>query len=141
MTEWKLEIPAPCDWINANQREHWRTRAEKTAQWRGSARTFAVQAKLPKRLDHVRIVALLHFRDNRDRDAHNFAGTLKAIVDGLVDYGLIKDDSTEFLTGPDIRIGERRRASRGSYAPVGFVSLTITGEGRAQLVPAEGETP
>lgn len=34
--------------------------------------------------------------------------TAKAIVDGLVDAGVIPDDSNEWVTGPDMRAGEKR---------------------------------
>lgn len=125
MSRWTFTITAPCDWISSNQREHWAAKAERTKQWRDTARVYAIQAKLPK-LDHVHVGALLHFRDNRQRDVHNYMPTLKAIVDGLVDYGLVKDDSSKYLTGPDIRIGERRRGTRGSYAPCGFVTVRVS---------------
>lgn len=128
MTSWVFTITAPCAWINTNQREHWRPRAERTKMWRDAGHVHAVKAKLPKlgEAGKVHVFAELHFRDNRDRDAHNYMPTLKAIVDGIVtDYGLVKDDSSRYLIGPDIRIGERRRSTRSGYAPVGFVTLTI----------------
>jgi crossover junction endodeoxyribonuclease RusA len=127
VTEWTLEIVAPCEWINTNGRDHWRVRNQRTQLWRNAARTYARQAKLPRsRIPHIAIEALLHFRDNRRRDAHNYMPTLKAIVDGLVDHGLIRDDSTGHLTGPDIRMGEVRELTRvGAYSPCGLVALTI----------------
>lgn len=127
VTSWTLEIVAPCEWINANGRDHWRVRNQRTQLWRNAAHVYAQQARLPRsRLDHITIEALLHFRDNRHRDAHNYMPTLKAIVDGLVDHGLIRDDSTEHLTGPDIRMGGQRVEGRvGAYIPCGVVALTI----------------
>jgi hypothetical protein len=119
-----VEITAPCNWINANERDHWRVRAQKTLEWRTAGARYAGWAQLPT-IAHAHITAELHFRDNRARDAHNYYPTLKAIIDGLVDHGLLADDSTQHLTGPDIRVGEPRRSTRSSYAPVGFVTLTI----------------
>lgn len=126
MTEprvWTLEIPAPCDWINANQREHWRTKADKTLEWRTAGCRWAAVAKLPT-LSRAHILARLHFHTARRRDAHNYYPTLKALVDGLIDHGLLADDSTQYLDGPDIRIGFPYRKSQGFQSE--FVVLTIT---------------
>jgi len=102
---WTVTIPAPTVWLNANRRSHWRQWAEDVKTWRHAAHVYAQQAKLPS-LDRIHIGATLHFPDRRKRDAHNYYPTLKACVDGLVDYGLIADDSTEYLDGPDIRMGD-----------------------------------
>lgn len=37
------------------------------------------------------------------RDAHNVIPTLKALIDGMVDAGLLPDDDDRHLTGPDLR--------------------------------------
>lgn len=120
--EWTITIPAPCDWLNANKREHWRVKADKVSEWRAAGCRAASQAKLPT-LSRAHINAVLHFRDNNRRDAHNWYPTLKALVDGLVDHGLLADDSTRYLTGPDIRIGAA--LPKVQYGPVGEVVLTI----------------
>lgn len=31
---------------------------------------------------------------------------MKAVIDGLVDYGVVADDSTKYLTGPDMRVSD-----------------------------------
>jgi hypothetical protein len=62
-------------------------------------------AKLPKNLDRVHIVAHIIKPTARQYDVHNLMPTLKACVDGLVDYGLIPDDTNDHLTGPDLRQG------------------------------------
>jgi hypothetical protein len=46
-------------------------------------------------------------RTNRRRsDVGNLYPTAKAVVDGLVDYGLIEDDDDTRLIGPDMRRGQ-----------------------------------
>lgn len=105
MSEWEVTIPAPAPWLNANDRQHWRAKAGRVAVWRDAGHTYAKVHRLPK-LGAAYIIAHLRFPDRRRRDAANYQPTLKAIVDGLVDYGLIPDDSTKHLDGPDIRIGE-----------------------------------
>lgn len=103
----ELSIPLPADWINLNQRLHWAQRAKLTKAWRTMAHIQARQQGLPKRLGRVSIVATVHKATARKYDVHNLVPTAKAVVDGLVDYGLIADDSNEFLVGPDMRAGEK----------------------------------
>nr|DAF53066.1 MAG TPA: crossover junction endodeoxyribonuclease [Siphoviridae sp. ctJyX12] len=55
------------------------------------------------RSDRLRIVAWLRFPDSRRRDPHNYMPTLKAMVDGFVDAGVLPDDDRRHLQGPDLR--------------------------------------
>jgi hypothetical protein len=102
---WTLRVTAPAQWINANGRRDRRQLAPAVRLWRNAGHTHALAAKLPH-LDRAHILATLHFTDARRRDAHNFYPTLKALVDGIVDAGVLDDDSTRYLDGPDIRIGD-----------------------------------
>lgn len=125
--EWQREIfiPAMWDaragliWLSMNDRMHWAQRAKITKSYRSGARAIARMEKLPIGLKHVHITAHVHKTTRRAYDAHNLLPTLKAIIDGLVDYGLIPDDSNKHLTGPDIRQGGHRRDRPG-------ITLTIT---------------
>lgn len=119
---WTVRIPAPAHWLNANQRIDLRRQTPARRAWRDAAHLYARQVKLPK-LGKAHIVAELHFTDKRRRDPHNYYPTIKACVDGLVDYGLLNDDSSEFLIGPDIRMGvPLLNATRGHH---GQLVLTI----------------
>jgi crossover junction endodeoxyribonuclease RusA len=100
-----LTIPAPCQFINLNSRTHWAPKAKQTKAWRTAAYVAASNAKLPKGLSRVHIVAHVVKPTSRAYDVHNLLPTLKAAIDGLVDYGLIQDDSNEYLVGPDLRQG------------------------------------
>jgi hypothetical protein len=117
---WQLTIVAPARWLSANDRSNWRAKVEPIRAWREAAYWAAVQAKLPKGLSRVHITATLHFVDKRRRDADNLHPTLKPIVDGLgpqktrivkgtprvaLGYGLVPDDTTEYLT-TTLTIGE-----------------------------------
>ena len=102
---WSLTVPRADDWLNANRRDHYMQHAAKVRAWRDAAHWIARAEKLPK-VRKAQIIATLHFGDRRRRDAHNYYPTLKAIVDGLVDHGLLPDDSHQYLIGPDIRMGE-----------------------------------
>ena len=116
MTE--LFIPQAAEWINANHRGHWAVKARRTKAWRTAAGYLAARARLGAH-DQVHITAHIHKRTRRKYDAHNLQPTLKAIVDGLVDAGLVPDDTNEHVTGPDARMGEARPDQPG-------VTLTIT---------------
>jgi hypothetical protein len=94
--------------------------------WRDAGNVHAQQARLP-RLPSAHIVAELRFTDRRRRDPHNFMPTIKAVVDGLVDYGLLPDDSAAYLVGPDVRLGEPIKAR--PFGPAGALILTIHPEG------------
>lgn len=59
-------------------------------------------ARLPK-LIRARIEIWYRFPDNRRREVANLQPTSKAIVDGLVDAGLLPDDQDEHCVGPDNR--------------------------------------
>lgn len=43
----------------------------------------------------------------------NFYPTAKAIVDGLVEYGLLPDDSNQYLEGPFLTAGKRVSSPTG----------------------------
>lgn len=120
---WTLAIPADEWWINSNYRNGWRRAALLTKSWREQAHWMAKAEKLPTGLEKIHIVATFQFRDKRRRDVHNLMPTLKAVVDGLVDYGLIPDDSTTYLTGPDLRVGATLPSGR--WQDHGLLTLTI----------------
>lgn len=114
--DYMLTIPNIAGWINANDNtggKLWHKRRALVDAWRRSASWHARQARLP-RLDRAHIIAEFCFTDNRRRDPANFYPTVKAAVDGLVDAGLLADDSHRYLIGPDMRLGPRVRAQRAS---------------------------
>jgi crossover junction endodeoxyribonuclease RusA len=112
---WLLEFPAPTDWINSNQRVQHRYQKERRL-WRDAAHIWAKARKMPKNLARVHIVATLSFPNRRQRDIHNYMPTIKACVDGLVDYRLIPNDHDQHLTGPDLRPGELTTVAIGWLA-------------------------
>jgi len=109
---WTVEIPAPAPWLNANQRTDLRAQTPQRRAWRDAAHVWAQAARLPG-LGRAHLIATLHFTDRRRRDTHNYYPTIKACVDGLIDYGLLPDDSAQYLTGPDLRLGEPIVSTKG----------------------------
>ncbi|MFJ4286431.1 hypothetical protein ACIPY0_12370 [Paenarthrobacter nicotinovorans] len=116
MREWTVTVPAPYvkpvkkrktgkmfqrkPWLNSNDRDHWRVTHPIKADWRRLAAEAAEAAGLPKGLSHVTITGHVVKARAGDYDAQNFYPTAKAIVDGLIDYGLCTDDSNRFVEGP-----------------------------------------
>src|SRR5690606_5799033 len=103
--EFRLELPKLANWINANDKRHWSPQAKLVKAWRHGAHIMARQAKLSKGLQRVRVDAYVWKKTQVRYDPHNLMPTLKPVIDGLVDYGLLPDDSSEYLAGPFIHHG------------------------------------
>lgn len=80
--------------LNLNSRQHWSARARDTEAVR------SVTAMLCRDVEpalKVRVVLSYTPRDRRRRDADNLVGMLKPICDGIVDAGVVPDDTPEFM--------------------------------------------
>lgn len=88
-----LSFPAPP--LTANQRLHWRRRADltKTVRHEVAMRAARLGPMAPP------ITVTLHYRprDRRRRDADNLVPTLKACCDGLVDARVVPDDTPDLM--------------------------------------------
>ena len=84
--------------LSMNSRMHWGKSSRITKQIRTTAWLLAKQAKIPTDCDHITVC--LHYRpkDRRRRDAENPTPVLKAACDGLVDAGLVSDDTPDLMT-------------------------------------------
>jgi crossover junction endodeoxyribonuclease RusA len=92
-----IVLPMLAPPLRDNQRLHWAVKARITAQLRRDMPTLARAAGVPTGLGRVLIV--LHWQPKlcRGRDQLSIAPTLKPLVDGLVDYGLVPDDTTAYV--------------------------------------------
>ncbi len=91
-----LRVPAPTLFLSSNRRLHWATEARATKAWRDATFLYAKAAKLPRGFEHVTVSAVVHPpKGSKLRDAHNIS--VKAAIDGLVDYGLVPDDDSAHL--------------------------------------------
>jgi len=106
-----------------NDRGHWAKKAEATKTMRTTAALMARQSRLPAGLHHVTVALTWVVKDRRRRDGgENLAPTYKALLDGLVDYGLVADDDPAHVTrGPSLIL----------YAPeqIPHLELHITVDG------------
>lgn len=107
MTEIVLTIPRADEWVSVNQRLYWRELRRRNRTWRDAGNIWARKAKL-RDLPPSHVVAeLVMLAKRRHRlDPANYQDTAKAVLDGLVDAGVWPDDSSKWVTGPDMRLGE-----------------------------------
>lgn len=104
--------------LNANDRDHWRVTSPIRKNWREKGELLGIKARV-KDLgwQHAQIDAYIHRPISSRSDAGNFYPTVKPIIDGLIDAGLLPDDNDDHLAGPFLHKGEK-----GPYA----VTLVIT---------------
>jgi hypothetical protein len=133
---WRLVLPAPTKWLDANRRArlHHQARGREVKAWRTLAWAKAREAKLPTGLARVHITATLWFAQNRHRDRENYYDAVKPVIDGLtvprragqLGYGLIHDDTPEHLAPVVLELKIGRPEGATSY---GLLVLDIVEDG------------
>lgn len=108
---WTIAMPAGQELLNANDRPHWAKRSRITRQLRSDAFLLARYAKVPL-LERAHIDCFYEPADSRRRDAANWADSAKPCVDGFVDAGMLRDDSSAYLAGPFMHIGAKHPGGR-----------------------------
>lgn len=100
--------------ITANDKMHWAARSRLTKQLRQWGYLLGREGQGVARLHLTRARVEFEFAypDRRRRDRHNLAPTVKALMDGLIDAGLLPDDADRFLDGPHTVIADRLAAGR-----------------------------
>jgi crossover junction endodeoxyribonuclease RusA len=94
---WVLEFPYPKNPIPMNgSRGNHRAHARKVRGVRIVAARWAAIAGIPA-LGRCQVELTWHVLDRTRRDAENLSYTLKAMCDGLVDAGLVTDDTTNLM--------------------------------------------
>lgn len=94
--------------LTANDRLHWAARSRLTKQLRQWGYLLGREGEGVARLglQHARVEIEFAYPDRRRRDRSNLAPTVKALMDGLIDAGLLPDDADRFLDGPHTVIAE-----------------------------------
>ena len=104
--EWTVRLPWTKPPLSLNDRSHWRKKAADTATVREESadciyhvvgRTFRYDGTPSTTCDRVKATLTYYPRDKRRRDATNLVATYKAVIDGMVDAGVIPDDTPEYL--------------------------------------------
>ena len=136
-----LEVTVPLSFtkppLSLNDRGHWAKRAAIVRDLRHEVVTRLRHKKVPRPAAHV--VVQFHYRprQNRTRDTDNLIATIKPLVDALTPptparrhgkkilppvpgYGLVPDDTPEFVTRPEAVIHQ------ASPNPACWLTLNIT---------------
>lgn len=96
--EWSLQLPfAVVSQVpSLNDRDHWAVKAKKVKEWRDAAHVLARAARIP-RCGRIRVE--LHYvpATAQRRDPDNLVAAYKPLVDGLVDAGVVPDDTEAFV--------------------------------------------
>lgn len=123
-----LPLPQHTPPLTANQRLHWAQKARITKQLRHTTHILAKTKKLPT---GTYATITLHYvpATNRRRDRHNLWPTVKAAVDGLIDYGLVPDDDHTHVSTPEPVIHPADRSPRETRL---WLEITIDQEGTCQ---------
>lgn len=95
--------------LTANDKLHWARRASLTKQLRRWGYFLGCEGRGVEclHLARARVVFEVAYPDRRRRDRHNLAPTIKAMLDGLIDAGLLPDDADRYLDGPYTVIADR----------------------------------
>lgn len=90
-----IRLPLPYPTLQPNARVHWATRARDVQRYRKQAWAvaFSISKGAKARWPRATAQATFHFSTRRRRDRDNLLASLKAAFDGLVDAGVIADDS------------------------------------------------
>lgn len=94
--QWTLELPYSKPPLSLNGRLHWAQQARIKAEVRGAAFWLAKSQRIPA-LDRPTVVLHYEPKGRARRDADNLVATLKPCVDGLVDAGVISDDTPDHV--------------------------------------------
>lgn len=114
MSEFTLALPYEKPPLSMNDRKHYMARARLTREIRSTTAWLAKQAKVPAGLEHVTVCLHYRPRDRRVRDAENLTPVLKAACDGLVDHGLVRDDTPDLMSKLMPVIHPAEKGSEGS---------------------------
>lgn len=100
--------------LSANDKMHWAARSRLTKQLRQWGYLLGREGEGVARLGlrHARVEMEFAYPDRRRRDRSNLAPTVKALMDGLIDAGLLPDDADRFLDGPHTVIADRLAVKR-----------------------------
>ena len=97
-THLAIRLPYDKPPLTLNGRYHWRKRAAVSKDLREHIAREVWGKTWPTTCEHIRVELHYHPRDARRRDADNLVPTLKPCIDGIVDSGLIPDDTPEYVT-------------------------------------------
>lgn len=118
MTQWDLKLPWVKPPLSLNDRDaHWAVTAKKKKDVRTTTALLARRAGIP-RLETARVRLVWLVSDRRRRDRENITATLKPAIDGLVDAGVVEDDTWWVVTESSCSIALVEKGGEGVYLQV-----------------------
>lgn len=94
---WTLRFAWTKPPLSLNDRGHWRGRARVIRSVRQEAAWRVRAAEIPH-CDRIHVQFVYVPRDSRRRDPENLIATQKALIDGLVEAGVVDDDTPRYVT-------------------------------------------
>lgn len=116
---WVLTAPWSKPPLSMNDRHHFRVKAELVAQIRTDARVVTKAAKIPP-LQHATVAMVWTVPDLTRRDEENPLATGKPWFDGMVDAGVVPDDTPQWMTKLMPRIEYVRGVSKVRFEVTGI---------------------
>jgi Holliday junction resolvase RusA-like endonuclease len=106
-----LVVPFPSAKLHAHNKGHWRSKVAAIKAIRRSVAIVIQQAEgfKPKPWPFARLTITFMVPDRRRRDTLNMMQSLKPVIDGVVDAGLIADDNWQTLCiqKPSVSLAEK----------------------------------
>lgn len=96
MTEYRLRLDYKRPPLSENYRLNRYAKARLVRELRTTSGWWARSLRV--RAEHVEVSLIWVVADGRKRDADNVVPTLKALCDGLVDGGIVPDDTPQYMT-------------------------------------------
>lgn len=95
--EWTLTVP-PIPLLSSNDRLHWAVKMRRVKDLRLAGFALARRRGVPP-LRKAEIEVIVHpgYR-TRKLDPPNWSDTSKPLIDGIIDAGVLPDDSAQYLT-------------------------------------------
>ena len=93
---WTIRLPYTTPPLTLNGRMHWATKARITREVRGYV--WGTSHRDVPECDSIHVTLVYVPRDKRGRDRDNLVATLKPCIDGLVDAGIVPDDTPDFVS-------------------------------------------
>ena len=111
-----IDLPYEKPPLNANQRLHWAEEARLKRKLRGDMGWLMKSVRYAieplQEGQKLRIQLVYTPASNRRRDTLNLYATLKPLVDGIVDSGIIPDDTPDYVETPEPIIKDKQKKCR-----------------------------
>lgn len=103
-----IEFVIPYKLISINQWAawHWTEKGKHKSTIQTTVWATIKEAAFPKPKTPVALEITGYFKHKKKKDIDNYSGgsTIKAIIDGIVDSGLIPDDNTDYVSSLSVKL-------------------------------------